>query len=188
MEDVYIYQKDKHRPQHLSLKDSFYFLTAHTIDDIDFFDDDIKKKILYDVIVHAQTLYHAKIFGYVLWPDHYHMIVQLPNTRIDRFVNNIHSYSAKYLNELDCVPGRRVWYQYWDRFLRIQYSLDDLYRRMSYIMHNPIKHGWCDSFDTAITYPWSSMPKWVTMVGKDGLFECWTSYPVIDHSTDYAAQ
>jgi putative transposase len=182
MDDVYVYKKNLHRPQHMTMPDSFYFLTAHTYNNGNHFSDDIRMTALYDVIAHAQQLYNAKIFGYILWPNHYHMIVQLPDVRIDRFVNNIYSYSAKVLNQIDNTPGRRVWYQYWDRFLRIQYSLDDLYRRMSYIMHNPIKHGWCTTFDEAITYRWSSIPTWGTMIGEDGLWECWTKYPVTDFS------
>ncbi len=171
-----------HRPLHLQIPQSFYFLTAHTIEDQDIFYDDARKRILHNVICHAQKRFNAKIYGYILWPDHYHMIVQLEQVSLHHFVNNIHSYSAKFVNQLDNQIGRRVWYQYWDRFLRVQYSLDDFYRRVSYILHNPVKHGWCGSFEEAVTYPWSSIPLWLQKYGKDGLAECFTKYPVKDWS------
>ena len=175
-------QASPHRPMHIEIPGSWYFLTARTLGGKDIFYSDKRMKILRDVIIHAQTLYKAKIYGYILWQNHYHMIVSMEKETLADFVRNIHSYSAKKVNQYDNAPGRRVWYQYWDRMLRIQYSLDDLYRRMSYIMHNPIKHGWCESFDKAITYTWSSIPGWVRLYGRDGLWECWMKYPVTDWS------
>ena len=173
-----------HRSVHIEIAHAFYFLSCHTINDRDIFVDESRKQILFNTISHATKLFGAKIYGYILWPDHYHLIVQLPANTLSKFTNNVHTYSAKSVNSLDNQPGRRVWYQYWDRLLRIQYSLDDLYRHVNYIMHNPIKHGWCKTFDDAITYKWSSIPHWARKYGRDGLWECWTKYPVKDLS-DY---
>ncbi|PIR03144.1 MAG: hypothetical protein COV60_01890 [Candidatus Magasanikbacteria bacterium CG11_big_fil_rev_8_21_14_0_20_43_7] len=169
---------------HIEIPGWWYFLAARTIDGKGIFSGEKKMKILQDVIAHAQRLYDAKIYGYILWSNHYHMILSFDSEDLAHFVRNIHSYSSQKASIYDATPGRRVWYQYWDRLLRIQYSLGDLYRRVSYIMHNPIKHEWCDSFDEAITYPWSSIPGWVRVYGKDGLWECWLKYPVTDWSEE----
>lgn len=60
MDDVYVYKKNLHRPQHMTMPDSFYFLTAHTYNNGNHFSDDIRMTALYDVIAHAQQLYNAK--------------------------------------------------------------------------------------------------------------------------------
>lgn len=175
-------QNTQHRPLHLQLEGSWYFLTAHTIHNQQIFHDEVRMQILKEVIIHAQKLFKVKIFGYILWPDHYHMIFQLNEPTLHQFINNIHTYSSRLVNKLDEKKGRQVWYQYWDRFLRIQYTLDDLYHHVSYILHNPVKHGWCKTFNDAIAYPWSSIPQWAQKHGKEGLSECWTRYPVTDWS------
>lgn len=175
-------QASPHRPMHMEVPHGWYFLTARTLDGLQLFHGHERMSILNQVIGHGQRLFSAKIYGYILWSNHYHIIISLEEETLGDFVRNIHTHSARFLNKRDNTPGRRVWYQYWDRMLRIQYSLDDFYRRVNYIMHNPIKHGWCKSFDEALTYPWSSIPLWAKTYGRDGLWECWMKYPVTDWS------
>jgi len=182
MEGAKINKLNKHRPLHLQSQGAFYFITARTLGGEEVFYNDERKEILFKVIVRAQKLYGVKIFGYIIWSNHYHLIVKLEKNILHNFINNIHTHSARLVNKLDNKIGRRVWYQYWDRFLRINYSLDDLYYRMSYILHNPIKHRWCKNFDETINYPWSSVKQWIKWIGRDGLFELWIKYSVKDWS------
>jgi len=171
-----------HRPRHIQVPHGFYFLTAHTLHDQHIFHDDQHKQILLNVLKHAIELHHATLYGYILWPNHYHILVGLTKPILPKFVNNIHAYSAKFANEVDNKVGRRVWFQYWDRYIRLEKSEIEFNKRISYILHNPVKHGWCKTFDDAITYPWSSLPQWVRGRGKDWLAEIWRLYPVKDWS------
>ncbi|MEK7084511.1 MAG: hypothetical protein AAB932_04720 [Patescibacteria group bacterium] len=73
-----------HRPLHIPAPHGWYFLTAHTFENQYIFHDDARKKILASVVSHAQRKFQAKIYGYIFWANHYHMIVSLPDDNLGR--------------------------------------------------------------------------------------------------------
>jgi putative transposase len=64
------------------------------------------------------------------------------------FLSHLHVVTAKYVNTLDQLPNRRVWWQYWDSHLTYQYSY---LARLNYVNQNPVHHGLVEE---ATLYPW----------------------------------
>lgn len=83
--------------------------------------------------------------------NHYHCILGARDEiELRQFTTRFHGRSARELNLLDRTPGRRVWYQSWDRCITTQRSF---MARMKYVMLNPEHHG---VVRNATNYPWCS--------------------------------
>jgi len=67
--------------------------------------------------------------------------------------------SAKAVNSMDGIAGRRVWYQYWDT--RIRYEKSYL-ARLNYVNQNAVKHG---LVSVASEYRWCSASGFATDFG-----------------------
>lgn len=92
-----------------------------------------------------QTLFRVfkfrgwKLRAWAIFSNHYHWIGISPeNGSIRRLIQHLHSESAKLLNQLDNTPGRKVWFQYWDKCLSFEKSY---FARLNYVVNNPIHHG-----------------------------------------------
>lgn len=62
----------------------------------------------------------------------------------------LHEKTAKWVNQLDSAPARKVWHNY--RETRLTYEKSYL-ARLNYTHQNPVKHG---LVPVANLYPWSS--------------------------------
>ncbi len=84
--------------------------------------------------------------------NHYHFVAMSPSTggSLRSMVQELHSVTAKRVNEMDGTPGRKVWFQYWDTHLTFQHSY---LVRLKYVHQNPVHHGLVIN---ASTYPWCS--------------------------------
>jgi putative transposase len=128
----------KHRPPHLYLKNSFYFITARTINKISYFDTNYKKQIFIEKLNEILKEFGFLCYAYVVLDNHYHILIKSSGNRaISSFINKLHSITSLQINRLDKTPGRKIWYQYWDRLAR---SETDFYIYFNYIHFNPIKH------------------------------------------------
>jgi putative transposase len=85
-------------------------------------------------------------------PTHYHFIARSPENALSlkALVQGVHSINAKFVNRMDGIPGRKVWYNYWDSCIQ---SENSYCARMRYVMMNPIKHGLVHNPED---YPFSS--------------------------------
>lgn len=93
------------------------------------------EKTLFDVIKYRGW----KIRAWALFSNHYHWIGISPQTgSIRKLIQHLHSESAKLLNQLDGYPGRKVWFQYWDKCLTFEKSY---FSRLNYVTNNPVHHG-----------------------------------------------
>ena len=70
--------------------------------------------------------------------------------RLDNVLNQLHSDTARKLNELDQSTGREVWYNFWDAKLTYEHSY---LARLNYVHQNAVKHG---LVRVANQYPWCS--------------------------------
>jgi len=84
--------------------------------------------------------------------NHYHLVVRSSDApeMLRTFIQEFHSRSAKFLNQLDRTPGRRVWFQYWDTRLARR---DTYLARLAYVHANAVHHGLATR---AEDYPWCS--------------------------------
>ena len=83
---------------------------------------------------------------------HYHFIARSPENALSlkELIQVVHSINAKFVNRIDGIAGRKVWYNYWDSCIQTEASY---LARMRYVMMNPVKHGLVQN---AEEYPFSS--------------------------------
>jgi putative transposase len=61
---------------------------------------------------------------------------------LSKFTASYHKFTSRQWNDDENVPGRKVWWNYWDTCIR---SEKDYYNRLRYIFWNPVKHGLVDN-------------------------------------------
>ncbi len=114
----------------------------------------------------ASEIYGWDIIAWAVLDNHYHILVKHPGRQVantSSYVSSFHKFTARRWNDQDGTPGRRVWWNYWDRCVRNE---KDLLVRLKYILWNPVKHGLVDAPEE---YPFSSyeecMRAWDTGLG-----------------------
>lgn len=90
--------------------------------------------------------------AWAILPNHYHFIALSPEDpdTLRTFLSKLHMNTAKQLNVWDGMPGRKVWYQYWDSQITFERSY---LARLNYVNHNPVHHRVTDD---AFEYRWCS--------------------------------
>ncbi|MBN1876593.1 MAG: transposase [Anaerolineae bacterium] len=132
--------KREFHPPHIYTQNAIYFLTASLIRHQHLLNTAARRDILRDVLKAAIVDYDIQLYAWAILPDHYHLLLQTgDDTPLYKFIKRLHGESAILLNKLDNTPGRKVWYQYWDRFPR---NDKDFWAYFNYIHLNPIKHGY----------------------------------------------
>ena len=188
----------EYHPPHVYEDNALYFLTGATAHHQRFLDTDRKRALVRDVLQEAVRQSSARLYGWVMLADHYHLLLRTDDaTPIHRFISRLHGSSAVKLNELDATPGRKVWYQYWDRLVRGE---NDFWSYLNYIHVNPIKHGYVrlackamtvmggaiqisgdsapDIHDSLARYAHSSYAHYLHKYGREFLTDLWMRYPI----------
>ena len=93
------------------------------------------------------------IHAYVFFANHYHALIEKsePSTALRETVQDYHRLTAMNVNHSADLPGRKVWFQYWDSSITFQKSY---LARIQYIHMNPVRHGLVKS---PHSYKWSSL-------------------------------
>jgi REP-associated tyrosine transposase len=167
-----------HRPPHIYLDDGLYFITSRTFDHIDYFNDDNRRKIIYDIICLAEEKFEFDLHAWVILKNHYHLMIKVNKgselSQIMKFINGKSSYD---LNKIE-KKERRIWSNYWDYLIR---SEKDYYTHLNYIHNNLIKHGLVKNFDELKMNLNSSYMHFYEKYGEKWMMECFTNYPIIDY-------
>ena len=83
--------------------------------------------------------------------NHYHFVAASEQpASLKRFIQYLHSISAKYVNREDNASGRTAWFQYWDTHLTCPKSF---LSRLNYVHTNAVRHGLVRIPEQ---YPWCS--------------------------------
>ena len=129
-----------HRPAHLFLPGTFYFVTARTIRKRPFFHDHQRLLLLQNALFDAVAHYGWELQAWSIVANHYHLIAKAPEdaASLKPMIQRVHSQTSREVNKLDCQPGRQVWFQYRDTCLTYEKSY---HARLHYVMENPAKHG-----------------------------------------------
>ena len=137
----------EYHPPHIYQDETIYFITARTKNRVSIFNTHKKCSLFFDEFERSLERFNFEDrYGWVLNTNHYHILVKVSDGRmLGRFVQKVCTLIWQgFINKLDRSEGRQVWYQYWDRCIR---SERDLYTRLNYIHHNPVKHGLAFSTD-----------------------------------------
>jgi len=129
-----------HSPLHLFVPNTFYMVTASTLGKRHIFNSPEKLRLLQAVLFEVMRAYQWEVQAWALLANHYHFIARSPQdgSSLKRLIQRLHSQSARLVNAVDAVPGRRVWFQYWDTCLTYERSY---YARLNYVHNNPVRHG-----------------------------------------------
>ena len=145
-------RNDPHAPPH-RFSSGTYMVTAATLYKNHFFNSQEKLQFLQDTLQNFAVKYHWNLNAWAVFSNHYHFIAHTQENadNLPEFMKELHAVTAKYVNQMDKLVGRQVWYQYWDTHLTYQKSY---FARLKYVMQNPVKHGLVKE---AIEYPWCSV-------------------------------
>lgn len=131
--------KERHRPPH-RLEGEALFITAATHQRRKLLSTGERRTYFRDLLFSAATAHQVEIVVWVILAEHYHIVVRPASPEaFQRWNGQVHEDSASAWNAEDGLPGRQVWYQFWDRSL---WTEGDLWSRINYIHANPVKHGY----------------------------------------------
>ena len=141
-----------HAPIHRLDGDGVYMITGATLGKQLLFCSSDKLTLLENEILTLAKQYCWQLEAWAVFMNHYHLIARgEPEAgRLDAYLNNVHSNTARDLNTQDHASGRHVWYNFWDT--RLTYERSYL-ARLNYVHQNPVKHGLVTS---ANQYQWCS--------------------------------
>lgn len=193
--------KREFHPPHIYTDNACYFLTARIARQQRILSTDTNRTLLRDVLKEAVSREGIRLYAWVILADHYHLLLKTGEAApLHKFVKRLHSQSAILLNKQDATPGRKVWYQYWDRFPRNE---RDFWSYFNYIHINPIKHGYVqvpdgillaqdqalalapahvpDVHQCLAQYPHSSYHFYLREHGAEFLTDAWLRHPIPDY-------
>ena len=172
----------KHHPPHIYEDDTIYFITARTIGKNKFFNTDEKKKIFYRILKSVLKKYGCYLYAWIILDNHYHFLIKImTGENLKFFIKDLHSESARKINELDDQIGRKIWYQYWDRCPRNE---KDFYSHFNYIHHNLVKHKYVGTQKEVLDYKFCSYQQWIDKKGKEWMSDCFATYPILDFTVE----
>jgi len=162
------------RPNHLKIDDSFYFITARTVDGLLFLRPDKYKQIVLDKIHEKTKKFDYSLIAYAILNNHYHLLLKIGEaTKLLKFMSELNGASAREINKEEHVIERKIWWNYYDHIIRGE---ADFFKHLNYIHQNPIKHGLTKDFG----YQFSSYDAWVTKRGRGYLDQAFEKYPIVD--------
>lgn len=162
------------RPKHIFVDNSYYFITVRCTDRQWYMRENKFKQVLKEKLIEKTKKFKYSLIAYAIVQNHYHILIKvLDSSLLTKFMNELNGASSKSMNDLECVIGRKVWWNYFDHIIRDE---EDFYKHLNYIHQNPIKHGASKTFE----YEFSSYNSWVTQKGKEYMDHAFEKYPIID--------
>lgn len=167
--------RSPHRPLHIYASDTWYIITATTVDGGHYLSTDTHLSLWVDVTKTLVDDFKITLSAWVVLRNHYHVLVKSTVGRdIGKFVGRLNGRTSREFNLLDNMIGRQVWYSYWDTCIRTE---ADFWTRFNYIHNNPVKHGYVKNH---ADWQYSSYPYYLREKGEEWCADCWRRYPVID--------
>jgi putative transposase len=119
-------------------------VTAATLRKEHFFHDTSRRRMLHDLLLELGEKYGWQLEAWAVFSNHYHWIGEAPTaaTTLKKFISHLHTASARAINAMDRVTGRKVWFQYWDTCLTNERSY---LVRLNYVHNNAVHHKLVDT-------------------------------------------
>jgi len=129
-----------HAPVHNFTPNTTYMVTAGTIHKQHLYRGPKRLALLQEALLSIAQQRGWTLQAWAVFSNHYQFIGQAPSQGggIRRLIQHVHSDAARKLNEADGTPGRKVWYQYWDKSISFEKSY---YPRLHYVIKNAVHHG-----------------------------------------------
>lgn len=132
-----------HAPPHKTVVSGTYMVTAATYQKSLHFHSEERLEFLQNNLLQLAKQYCWELQAWAILSNHYHFISASPSDpgNLSVFLSHLHVTTAKYVNDKDATPNRRVWWQYWDSCITYPYSY---FARLNYVHQNPVRHGLVD--------------------------------------------
>jgi putative transposase len=129
-----------HAPLHRLSKDGTFLVTAGTYNKEHVFRGGERLDYLESTLLAQAKAAGWHLEAWAVFSNHYHFICHLGPGAVSlaEGLKKLHQETAGQVNRLDQVPGRQVWFNYWDTEL----TFEKLYlARLNYVHQNAVKHG-----------------------------------------------
>jgi putative transposase len=116
-----------------------YFITSVTYERKPWFSEQVAAELLLNIILYHKFACHYRLYGFVIMPDHFHMVVQ-PYGQLDlssitkRIKGNFTRFFHLYTGQ-----SEPIWQKgFYDRGIR---SRQELISTLEYMHNNPVRKG-----------------------------------------------
>src|SRR5436309_8390106 len=143
-----------HAPMHQLGSAGMYFVTASTLHQAHHFKGKERLAVLHRGVLKVAANFGWRLEAWAVFSNHYHFVAQSPELEdnaksLGRMLSSLHEKTAKWVNRLDRMPGRQVWFNFRET---LTYEKSYL-ARLTYTHQNAVKHG---LVPVANQYPGSS--------------------------------
>lgn len=135
---------------HPILENQVYFITTSTKNREKTFSKPENANIVLEILEELRKVGAAKIYAFVIMPDHLHLIVKPEKESLAMIVQRIKGKSARLINQREDRNGILWQREYYERAIRDEADLEEKY---GYIIYNPVKSGLAKESED---YPFSS--------------------------------
>ena len=144
-----------HAPLHQLSTRGTYFLSASTDLKAQHFRGKERLRVLHRGLLAVARDFGWQLEAWAVFSNHYHFIAHSPAEAPDAsnlgdMLSVLHVKTARWVNELDRTPERKVWFNYRETRLTFQKSY---LARLNYVYQNPVRHG---LVPVGNQYPWCS--------------------------------
>jgi putative transposase len=136
-----------HAPTHHLSEQGTYIVTSSTYQKAHCFRGPERLDFLEAKLLSLAKAFAWQLEAWAVFSNHYHFVDAHSLAALTR---ELHNQTACHVNELDQLPGRPVWFNYWETRLTFEKSY---FARLSYVHRNPVKHG---LVSCAAHYRWCS--------------------------------
>ena len=132
-----------HAPLHRLSESGTFIVTAGTYQKQHFFRGKDRLEFLQFTLLETLAKFDWQLEAWAVFSNHYHFVAHSPQaapgaSSLAKAIQELHSKTAKWVNQQDCQPGRKVWHNYWDTSLTIEKSY---LARLNYVHQNAVHHG-----------------------------------------------
>jgi|SRR5579864_1529071 len=138
-----------------------HFITFSCYRRLPFIDNDLARTTFLDQLEKLRTTHQFYVFGYVLMPEHVHLLLSEPKTHILATTLNVLKHETSQRLKAD---RKQFWQaRYYDFNVLTQHKFVE---KLRYIHRNPVSRGLVESPED---WPWSSYRHWFS--GEEGQVE-----------------
>ncbi len=142
-----------HAPGHRLGECGTFFVTAGTYRKAHFFREAGRLEVLHRGLLALAEKHGWLLEAWAVFSNHYHFVAHSPRNGAESLplmLGQLHEKTAKWVNQLDAIPCRKVWHNYRETRLTFEKSY---FVRLNYTHQNAVHHG---LVPVANQYPWCS--------------------------------
>jgi len=167
-----------HRPPHRDIVGpATFIITAACYEHQHVIDKSPDRMAEFEVsLVNACETAAANVYAWCVLPNHYHLLTQTDDIKLLRKeLGKVHGRTARMWNQDDEQPGRKVWFNFFDRDMK---SDRHYWASLNYVHNNAVHHGYVEKWQD---WPYSSVHQYLEEIGHDEARKIWLEYPVLDY-------